>query len=198
MRARITSLRFTVTICFCFFVQLAAAQSGAPNGEWPTYGGDLGHTRYSALDQINASNFEDLEITWRFKTHNLGPNPEYRFQSTPLMIDGVIYTTAGARRTAVAVNAATGEMLWMHRIEEGERGQAAPRPLSGRGLAYWPGGDGGGVRLGDDVQRLELLSLRRHDPDQVRRVAALSAFALGATAGRSASQPLAGAPLGTF
>ena len=136
-----------VFLCLCVFMPSAIAQTGAPNGEWPTYGGDLGHTRYSALDQINAENFEDLEVAWRFKTHNLGPNPEYRFQSTPLMADGVIYTTGGSRRAAVALDAATGEMLWMHSINEEDRGRSAPRQLSGRGLAYWPGANGEGPRI---------------------------------------------------
>ena len=64
------------------------AQSGAPGGEWPTYGGDLGNTRYSALDQINAANFNRLQIAWRFKTEKLGPEPEYRFEATPLDGEG--------------------------------------------------------------------------------------------------------------
>ena len=63
----------------------AAAQTGAAGGEWRTYGGDLGHTRYAPLDRIDADNFGDLEVAWRFKTDNLGPVPEYRFQSTPLV-----------------------------------------------------------------------------------------------------------------
>jgi quinoprotein glucose dehydrogenase len=119
----------------------ALAQRGAPNGEWPTYGGDLGHTRYSALEQIDAANFNNLEVAWRFKADNLGPTREYNFQSTPLMVDGVVYTTAGSRRAVVALDAGNGEMLWMHRLDEGERGRAAPRQLSGRGLAYWRNGD---------------------------------------------------------
>ena len=119
----------------------ALAQGGAPNGEWPTYGGDLGHTRYSPLEQIDAANFNNLEVAWRFKADNLGPTREYNFQSTPLMVDGVVYTTAGSRRAVVALDAGTGEMLWMHRLDEGERGRAAPRQLSGRGLAYWRNGD---------------------------------------------------------
>jgi quinoprotein glucose dehydrogenase len=116
------------------------AQYGAKNGEWPTYGGDLGSTRYSALDQINAGNFKDLEVAWRFKTDNLGPRPEFNFQSTPLMVNGVIYSTAGTRRAVVALNARTGEMLWMHSENEGQREEKAPRKLSGRGLAYWTDG----------------------------------------------------------
>ena len=114
-------------------------QSGATNGEWRSYGGDLGHTRYAPLDQINAANFSKLEVAWRFKTDSLGPRPEYQFESTPLMVKGVVYTTAGSRRAVVALDAATGEMLWMHSENEGARGANAPRQLSGRGLAYWGG-----------------------------------------------------------
>jgi quinoprotein glucose dehydrogenase len=133
------------TLCAVLLVAAApaSAQNGAPNGEWPTYGGDLGHTRYAALDQIDADTFNDLELAWRFNTANLGPGPEYIFQSTPLMVNGVLYTTAGTRRAAVALDATTGEMLWIHRLNEGERGAGAPRRLSGRGLTYWDDGDDG-------------------------------------------------------
>lgn len=109
-------------------------------GEWATYGGDLASTRYSPLDQINASNFNKLQLAFRFKTENLGPRPEFQFQSTPLMVNGRLFTTAGTRRAVVALDAATGEMLWMHSLNEGKRGEAAPRQLSGRGLAYWSDG----------------------------------------------------------
>src|SRR5215475_1775113 len=117
-----------------------AGQSGTKSGEWTTYGGDLGNTRYAPLDQINASNFSKLEIAWRFKTDSLGPRPEYQFESTPLMVRGVVYSTAGTRRAVVALDAATGELLWVHGEHEGDRGAAAPRQLSGRGLAYWTDG----------------------------------------------------------
>jgi quinoprotein glucose dehydrogenase len=116
------------------------AQSGAKNGEWRTYGGDLGNTHYSPLDQINADNFSKLQVAWRFKTVNLGPRPEFNFEGTPLMANGVIYSTAGTRRAVVALDAATGELLWTHGEHEGARGTAAPRQLSGRGLAYWTDG----------------------------------------------------------
>ena len=109
-------------------------------GEWATYGADLASTRYSPLDQINATNFGKLQLAFRFKTDNLGPRPEFQFQSTPLMVNGRLFTTAGTRRAAVALDAATGEMLWMHSINEGKRGEAAPRQLSGRGLSYWSDG----------------------------------------------------------
>jgi quinoprotein glucose dehydrogenase len=115
-------------------------QMGAPKGEWRTYGGDLGHTRYSALDQITAANFSKLEVAWRFKTDNLGPRLEFNLQSTPLMVGGRLYSTGGTRRAVVALDAATGELQWVHSEDEGPRGAAAPRQLSGRGLAYWTDG----------------------------------------------------------
>ena len=117
-----------------------SAQSGAKNGEWPTYGGDLGNTRYAPLDQINATNFNNLEVAWRFKTDHQGPRPEYQYESTPLMVHGVLYTTAGSRRSVIALDALTGELFWTHSEIEGARGAAAPRQLSGRGLAYWTDG----------------------------------------------------------
>jgi quinoprotein glucose dehydrogenase len=142
VKTTILRVKQSIVVGACVAAYAAAAptaQSGAANGEWRSYGGDLGHTRYAPLDQINAANFSKLEIAWRFKTDSLGPRPEFQFESTPLMINGVVYTTAGSRRAAVALDAATGEMLWMHSEDEGKRGANAPRQLSGRGLAYWGG-----------------------------------------------------------
>jgi quinoprotein glucose dehydrogenase len=121
-------------------VQAQRVPTGTEGGEWRTYGGDLASTRYSPLSQIDRDNFSKLEVAWRFKTDALGPRPEYNLQSTPLMVNGVLYSTAGTRRAVVALDAATGELLWMHSLNEGPRGAAAPRLLSGRGLAYWSDG----------------------------------------------------------
>src|SRR5678815_4748407 len=134
------AMKWTFLTLLLVAVTPLLAQTGAKNGEWPTYGGDLGNTRYSALDQINASNFDKLEVAWRFKTDNLGPRPEANLEGTPLMVKGVLYSTAGTRRSVVALDAATGEILWVHGENEGKRGEAAPRQLSGRGLAYWTDG----------------------------------------------------------
>ena len=129
-----------MAIVLAWLTMPVAGQSGTTTGEWRTYGGDLANTRYSPLDQINASNFKDLEIAWRFKTDNLGPRPEFNLESTPLMANGVLFSTAGTRRAVVALDAATGELLWVHGEHEGPRGANAPRLLSGRGLAYWTDG----------------------------------------------------------
>src|SRR5919201_29049 len=127
-------------VCLLLCATTLIAQQGAKNGEWRNYGGDLGNTHYSPLDQINASNFNNLQIAWRFKTDNLGPAPEYNLEATPLVANGILYSTVGTRRAVVAVDAGTGELIWTHGEREGARAQNAPRQLSGRGLAYWSDG----------------------------------------------------------
>ena len=72
----------------------------------------------------------------------LGPWPEYKLEGTPIMVKGVVYATAGTRRSVIALDAATGELLWVHGEHEGARGAAAARQLSGRGLSYWSDGKG--------------------------------------------------------
>src|SRR6476620_6482636 len=89
-----------------------AAQPTTKDGEWPSYNGDIRGTRYSPLDQINATNFNKLEIAWRFKTDNLGPRAEYKLEGTPIMVKGVLYTTAGVRRSVVAIDGKPGQVLW--------------------------------------------------------------------------------------
>jgi len=122
----------------------ATAPSGTttphPDTEWRYYAADQANTRYSPLDQINAANFNDLEVAWTFKTDALGARKEYQFESTPLLIKGRLFTTAGPRRDCIALDAATGELLWMHRLDEGARALNSPRQLSGHGVSYWTDG----------------------------------------------------------
>ena len=122
-------------LTLCLPASSADAQEGAAGGQWRHYGGDAGATRYSPLAQINADNVGDLEVAWRWRSDNYGPAPEFNYRATPLMVDGVLYTTAGYRRAVVAIDAGTGETLWTYRLDEGDR--SAPRRNSGRGVAWW-------------------------------------------------------------
>ena len=115
------------------------AASGIPDTEWHSFAHDLASTRYVPLDQINATNFSKLEPAWQFRTDNLGSNPETNNQCTPILAKGRLYCTAGARRDVVALDAATGEQLWMYRHPEGSRG--GPRTGSGHGVSYWTDGN---------------------------------------------------------
>src|ERR1041385_5181210 len=98
------------------------------NGDWPYYTADVKGSRYSPLDQINAGNFNQLEVAWRFKTDNLGTRPEFKLE--------------GTRRSVVALDGKSGELRWVYSLREGARAVAAPRQLSGRGLSYWTDGKG--------------------------------------------------------
>lgn len=111
------------------------------SGDWTDYNGNMAAQRYSPLDQINAENVGSLQIAWRFDTSKFGPSPEFNATFTPLEVDGVIYTTIGAHRDIVALDATNGQVLWLWRPQEGERFDAAPRKGSGRGLSFWRDGD---------------------------------------------------------
>ena len=122
----------------------ATGQPTTKTGDWPMYTADVKGSKYSPLDQINASNFSKLEVAWTFKTDNLGGRPEAKLQGAPVAIRGNLYTTAGMqRRAVVALDGRTGELLWSHRVDEGERASRwSPRQYSGRGVAYWTDGKG--------------------------------------------------------
>src|SRR5262245_58131138 len=122
--------------------QQVSAMPSTKNGEWPMYTADLRGSKYSPLEQIDATNFNKLQIAWTFKTDGLGPRPEAKLEGTPLMVKGVIYATGGTRRAVVALDAKTGEQKWVYSMEEGARAEAAPRKLSGRGVSYWTDGRG--------------------------------------------------------
>ena len=155
--------------------QPAAAQYGAVDGEWRSYAGDNGSTKYSPLDQIDASNFEDLRIAWRWQSVDERVDVEalresdedqpisiFGLQATPLMIDGVLYLTT-ALYQAAAVDAGTGETLWVHDPEAYLEG----RPTHGyrsRGLAYWTDGDDARIFWGTSEAYLIGVDARTGEP----------------------------------
>ena len=102
---RIVPALALIVVALVWVTPKISGQVGAPsafpstkNGEWPMYTADLRGSKYTPLDQINASNFNKLEVAWRFKTDNLGTRPEFRLEGTPLIINGVLYATDGTRR----------------------------------------------------------------------------------------------------
>ena len=128
---------FVTAFGFCLMLPVTAQPMlGTENGEWRYLGGNIGHTRYSPLDQINRENFEDLEIAWIFHSDNFGPNLDYFSRSTPIFVDGVVYTVMTPRRQVVALDPATGEILWTFREPETIRHQRSPRQAYGKGVAY--------------------------------------------------------------
>ncbi len=130
-----------LALCGLSTVSVSAQSTDLANTEWRSNGGDLAYTRYAPLTQINADNFSKLQVAWRFRTDALGPSRENNLEATPLIVKGRLYMTAGTRRDVVCLDATTGELLWIYRLDEGARARNAPRQLSGRGVGYWAEGD---------------------------------------------------------
>ena len=143
--ARSRLLGLAILVVTISSIIIGQAQSGMPStakGDWTYYNADIKGSKYSPLDQINAANFNKLEVAWRFKTDMLGPRPEFKLEGTPVAVNGILYTTGGTRRSVVALDGATGELIWAHSLREGPRAGNAPRQLSGRGVSYWTDGKG--------------------------------------------------------
>jgi quinoprotein glucose dehydrogenase len=137
--------RLLLVLGACLITLLAIypmlGQQGAKNGEWRAYGGDEASTRYSPLDQINRDNIKDLRVAWVWKSDSLLPNPQAASETTPIMVNGVLYFSMDQRRFIVAADAGTGETLWIYRPNEGSRFDGAPRKVH-RGVSYWTDGRG--------------------------------------------------------
>src|SRR5580765_8226744 len=128
---------------------------GNAPGEWRYWGADAWSTRYSPLDQINASNFASLQVAWQWNAGAFGQDEYYR--TTPLYANGRLLTVATTRRIAAAIDPENGETQWMWRMDEGIRWQKAPRQFAGRGPAYWT--DGANERLIVTTPGYHLVSL---------------------------------------
>jgi glucose dehydrogenase len=111
---------------------------GPPGAEWAYWGGDAGSSRYTQLDQINAGNAGKLEVMWRWRAANFGPEPDLIYRATPLYVNGKLYTVAGIRRTVVCIEPSTGETLWMWRepTDGDPRWEASTRKNYGKGVAF--------------------------------------------------------------
>ena len=132
---------YGLVIASLFLTIRTTAQQGAKNGEWRVYGGDEASTRYSPLDQINRDNIKNMRVAWVWKSDSLMPNPLNGSETTPIMVNGVLYFSMDQRRYVIAVDAGTGETLWLYRPSEGERFTQAPRKVH-RGVSYWTDGRG--------------------------------------------------------
>ena len=136
---------------------------GNASGEWRYWAADAWSTRYSPLDQIDASNFGSLQVAWQWNAGQFGDDEYYR--TTPLYANGRLFTVATTRRIAVAIDPANGKTLWHWRLDEGIRWQKAPRQFAGRGLAYWTNGPNERVIVVTPGYHLASLDAKTGTPD---------------------------------
>jgi quinoprotein glucose dehydrogenase len=137
----ITSLIASIGALTCAPTVWSQSGTDVSKGDWPDYNGNMAAQSYSPLDQINAENVGSLALAWRFSTEKFGPSPEFNNTSTPLEVDGVLYITMGSTRNVAALDATSGQVLWLWRPQEGVRFDNAPRKGAGRGVAFWRDGD---------------------------------------------------------
>ncbi|MCP5358237.1 MAG: PQQ-binding-like beta-propeller repeat protein [Pseudomonadales bacterium] len=139
IRTQVSVLTASAALC----ASLAMAQTGTSveQGDWPIYHGSFFSQRYSPLDQINAENVASLRMAWNFSTEKFGPSADFTNPSTPLEVDGVLYANIASTRNVIALDATSGQVLWLWRPQEGQRYSTAPRKGAGRGVAFWRNGD---------------------------------------------------------
>src|ERR1700682_5241140 len=140
-----TSATVCKLVCILSLPFLASAQ------EWPYYGADSGGTRHSSLQQINPQNVARMKQAWTYHTgevtrgdrsterHRIAP-----FESTPLVIDGVLYFTTPSSRV-IALDAETGSEIWQFDAQAGLHGPRRFR--QNRGVAYWQDNRGNDRRI---------------------------------------------------
>ncbi len=145
------------------------AQYGVSDGNWPHTHGDSGSTKYAALDQINAGNFEDLEVLWRWSSPDNGieNREQYRaaaFVATPLVIDGRAYISTSLSQVA-AFEIKTGDTLWTYDPQSYLRGRPMHGKAHHRGVEYWTDGTIERIIIATNGRQLISLDAKTGKPD---------------------------------
>jgi quinoprotein glucose dehydrogenase len=120
-------------------IAIGGAGVAQQRGEWPGITGGYTGTRYSTLDQINASNFNNLKVAWEWRGEKDAGIPlggEVNARSLPIYVDGMLITTAGPRRTVVSLDPATGKTLWTFQEPVTPRQEYSMRANHGKGVAF--------------------------------------------------------------
>ena len=148
-----------------------ASSTPSPIGEWRSYGGDAGSTKYSPLDQINRTNAGELKVVWEWASPDaavIQANPDLKlapgeFQATPIMADGVLYTSTAMSQVA-AIDPSTGATLWLFDPETWKHGRPTSKGFQHRGVAWWRDGDETRIFIATGDNRLIALDARSGRP----------------------------------
>ena len=157
---------YRLLYCLIFFAFPALA-------DWPYYGGDAGSTRFAPYEQIHPGNIDSLRIVWRWRLPALQMDREEEdeesgiggggeFKSTPLVVDGVLYTSTPLAQVA-ALDAASGRLLWFFQ-PQGRSGDNTFDNLH-RGVAYWSDGERARIFFGTAADTLYSLDARTGELD---------------------------------
>ena len=124
-----------------------------PSTQWLSYGGDKASSKYSPIDQVSGENFSRLQVAWTWRSPEeeiTKANPDLKtwvWESTPLMVNGVLYVSTSLSQVA-AIDAATGNARWVYDPETWKNGTPSNNGFVHRGVAYWADGDDQRILLG--------------------------------------------------
>ena len=132
-----------------FTVLFSCSKKQTEYNGWPNYAGTKDAMRYSSNDQITTENVHQLEVAWRYSTHDKDPNNRSQNQCNPIVVDGILYGTS-PRLKAFAINAATGEELWIFdpaKVDSTVGIDPNAYYKVNRGVTYWQNESGGEKRI---------------------------------------------------
>jgi len=149
---------------------MAIAQTGALNGEWPSYNGDRGSTKYAPLDQINADNISQIEAQWTWTSPEVARTKEnprlasFAFESTPIVVGGVMYVSS-SHSEIIAINPETGEQIWHYDPKTYDAGRPTNLGFVHRGVSHYEDGDFERIYIATGDSRLISVDAKTGKPD---------------------------------
>lgn len=160
------SCLFTIAIGLAI---TAHAQHGAPDGEWHHYAGEHGSSKYSALDQINRDNFDQIKPAWRWESIDVNLDGKTRFapflfRGTPIYVDGVLYMPTGLHQVA-AIDATDGSLIWGYDTEAYAKGGITHSMWHHRGVEYWTDGTEERILISTGGRELVSIDAKTGKPD---------------------------------
>ena len=144
-------------------------EKATPEGDWRRHGGNHNSDKYAPLDQIDGSNFSELELAWRYRSPDLDlpedlayPTGDYR--AVPLVVNGIMYVNSNHGLIS-ALNSATGEELWVFNPKSYELGPPLFSPLQTRGIEYWTDGEIERIFIATSGKQLVSVDIKTGQPD---------------------------------
>ena len=167
MKNLFTLLLGTISLLACS--PEISQENAASEGDWRHHGGNHNSDKYSPLDQIDGSNFSELELAWRYRSPDLDlpedlayPTGDYR--AVPLVVDGIMYVNSNHGLIS-ALNSATGEELWVFDPKSYELGPPLFSPLQTRGIEYWTDGEIERIFIATSGKQLVSVDIETGQPD---------------------------------
>jgi quinoprotein glucose dehydrogenase len=159
----------SLSTVLCLVSLLVTSVQAENLGEWPSYGADKASSKYTPLTQLTQANVSQLRLAWRWRSPDQ-PIVEARpslwtmaYEATPLMVGGILYTSTSLSQVA-AIDAATGQTIWVYNPKSYQNGSPPNLGFVHRGVAYWEDGDDRRIVIGTGDAHLIALDAQTGTP----------------------------------